>query len=177
MHARITVPSEALGAMCFADYGDKRALPILAGAIERFAPDHASPAGILALADLAGAYEALGGSLPDDLREHVDALHRESAARAASRNPPTAHVGGQKTGRNDPCPCRSGKKYKKCCLAKASASPRFVTSPGVSREQLAIAEEYFRHKDGGRGPAQQLLEFAQPLLDSTDGSKAEAQNA
>jgi len=22
--------------------------------------------------------------------------------------------GGQKTGRNDPCPCGSGKKYKKC---------------------------------------------------------------
>ncbi len=24
----------------------------------------------------------------------------------------------RKTGRNDPCPCRSGKKYKKCCLGK-----------------------------------------------------------
>lgn len=24
---------------------------------------------------------------------------------------------GTKTGRNDPCPCGSGKKYKKCCLA------------------------------------------------------------
>jgi preprotein translocase subunit SecA len=23
-----------------------------------------------------------------------------------------------KTGRNDPCPCGSGKKYKKCCLDK-----------------------------------------------------------
>lgn len=23
-----------------------------------------------------------------------------------------------KTGRNDPCPCGSGKKYKNCCLAK-----------------------------------------------------------
>jgi hypothetical protein len=23
---------------------------------------------------------------------------------------------GQKAGRNDPCPCRSGKKYKKCCM-------------------------------------------------------------
>lgn len=25
---------------------------------------------------------------------------------------------GRKVGRNDPCPCGSGKKYKKCCLAK-----------------------------------------------------------
>ena len=24
----------------------------------------------------------------------------------------------KKIGRNDPCPCKSGKKYKKCCLAK-----------------------------------------------------------
>ena len=23
-----------------------------------------------------------------------------------------------KVGRNDPCPCGSGKKYKKCCLSK-----------------------------------------------------------
>jgi len=23
-----------------------------------------------------------------------------------------------KIGRNDPCPCKSGKKYKKCCLGK-----------------------------------------------------------
>jgi tetratricopeptide (TPR) repeat protein len=34
-------------------------------------------------------------------------------------------------GRNDPCPCGSGKKYKKCCLAKEEA---------VEREQLAKAE-------------------------------------
>ena len=26
-------------------------------------------------------------------------------------------VKGQKIGRNDPCPCGSGKKYKKCCGA------------------------------------------------------------
>ncbi|MBI1993744.1 MAG: SEC-C domain-containing protein [Deltaproteobacteria bacterium] len=25
------------------------------------------------------------------------------------------------TGRNDPCPCGSGKKYKRCCLGKVSA--------------------------------------------------------
>jgi hypothetical protein len=27
---------------------------------------------------------------------------------------------GKKVGRNDPCPCGSGKKYKKCCLLKGS---------------------------------------------------------
>jgi preprotein translocase subunit SecA len=28
---------------------------------------------------------------------------------------------GKKVGRNDPCPCGSGKKYKKCCLLKEEA--------------------------------------------------------
>jgi hypothetical protein len=28
----------------------------------------------------------------------------------------------EKVGRNDPCPCGSGKKYKKCCELKASRS-------------------------------------------------------
>lgn len=27
----------------------------------------------------------------------------------------------QKIGRNDPCPCGSGKKYKSCCQAKAAS--------------------------------------------------------
>lgn len=29
-----------------------------------------------------------------------------------------SNVMGKKIGRNDPCPCGSGKKYKKCCLGK-----------------------------------------------------------
>lgn len=31
----------------------------------------------------------------------------------------TTVVNGPKIGRNDPCPCGSGKKYKKCCGARA----------------------------------------------------------
>ncbi len=31
--------------------------------------------------------------------------------------------GETKVGRNDPCPCGSGRKYKKCCLLKQSAAP------------------------------------------------------
>ncbi len=29
-----------------------------------------------------------------------------------------------KTGRNDPCPCGSGRKYKECCLSKDEAAAR-----------------------------------------------------
>lgn len=32
---------------------------------------------------------------------------------------PATRVVGEKVGRNDPCPCGSGKKYKKCCGASA----------------------------------------------------------
>ena len=28
---------------------------------------------------------------------------------------PTPYIAPPKVGRNDPCPCGSGKKYKKCC--------------------------------------------------------------
>ena len=31
---------------------------------------------------------------------------------------PSGALGGARVGRNDPCPCGSGKKYKKCCLPK-----------------------------------------------------------
>ncbi|MBN2535103.1 MAG: SEC-C domain-containing protein [Spirochaetales bacterium] len=30
-------------------------------------------------------------------------------------NTPKTFVAGKTVGRNDPCPCGSGKKYKKCC--------------------------------------------------------------
>ena len=30
-------------------------------------------------------------------------------------NPPQPKIAEKKVGRNEPCPCGSGKKYKKCC--------------------------------------------------------------
>ena len=43
-------------------------------------------------------------------------------------------------GRNDPCPCGSGRKYKKCCLAKEAVSPAAFTA---SERQSAL-EHLFR---------------------------------
>ena len=34
-------------------------------------------------------------------------------------------------GRNDPCPCGSGKKYKRCCLGKVSARRLFYAQTAV----------------------------------------------
>ena len=36
--------------------------------------------------------------------------------------PPDTIVRHAHVGRNDPCPCGSGKKFKKCCLKKGSAT-------------------------------------------------------
>ena len=41
-----------------------------------------------------------------------------------------------KIGRNDPCPCGSGKKYKKCC-AKKALGPRKVT---VQQSSASVTE-------------------------------------
>jgi len=37
------------------------------------------------------------------------------AANRGGTSKQRAKVGGKKIGRNDPCPCGSGKKYKHCC--------------------------------------------------------------
>jgi preprotein translocase subunit SecA len=37
-----------------------------------------------------------------------------SLAGAGAASQPTQRRTGEKVGRNDPCPCGSGKKYKKC---------------------------------------------------------------
>ncbi|MBQ8578537.1 MAG: preprotein translocase subunit SecA [Clostridia bacterium] len=39
----------------------------------------------------------------------------ETQARAPQRAQTPKNANGEKVGRNDPCPCGSGKKYKKCC--------------------------------------------------------------
>ena len=44
----------------------------------------------------------------------------ESVEVASAARPAVRDASGQKVGRNDPCPCGSGKKYKKCCLLKTA---------------------------------------------------------
>ena len=52
---------------------------------------------------------------PDLIAENMELLHH---ARLATANPPmsSANDSRPKVGRNEPCPCGSGKKFKKCCL-------------------------------------------------------------
>ena len=59
--------------------------------------------------------EDLENLAPDLIPEHVEIMHR---TRLARERPPmsSAYERRPKVGRNDPCPCGSGKKFKKCCL-------------------------------------------------------------
>ena len=50
-----------------------------------------------------------------ELGRYVSALHVVYGNAASDRTRPIENV-TTKLGRNDPCPCGSGKKYKKCCM-------------------------------------------------------------
>jgi hypothetical protein len=53
----------------------------------------------------------------DDLDEEVDFRQRNGSSSTLQRPLPPQRE-PTKIGRNDPCPCGSGKKYKFCCLMK-----------------------------------------------------------
>jgi uncharacterized protein YecA (UPF0149 family) len=112
--------NEFLGALVLADYGDDRGLPLIREAIETFVPDPESPLGARDLADYVDSYERLAGRMPSGLAAHVEKLRSDWAERRAALVDP---VRSTTIGRNDPCPCKSGKKYKKCCLGKAPVAP------------------------------------------------------
>jgi len=105
---------ETFGATCLADYGDSAALPILEGALEDFEPDLESPYELSGLGDLIESFERLGGVVTHDLGEHLAKLEEDFITYRRSLVTPAKAA--EKPGRNDPCPCGSGKKYKRCCL-------------------------------------------------------------
>jgi preprotein translocase subunit SecA len=54
-----------------------------------------------------------------ELRGELPGAARPTGAPVARGVPRTAS--GEKVGRNDPCPCGSGKKYKKCCYLRQNS--------------------------------------------------------
>ena len=57
--------------------------------------------------------EQLQDRLQNAQASHGDEVSSAEARKSAPKNPD-----GSKVGRNDPCPCGSGKKYKNCCGRK-----------------------------------------------------------
>jgi hypothetical protein len=70
-----------------------------------------------------------------------------------------------KEGRNDPCPCGSGKKYKKCCIERERAS----NVGDEAARRMAGGSSYDLPPPSG-GSAQQLVDFAAPFLRGNIGS-------
>jgi uncharacterized protein len=62
------------------------------------------------------AIDRLDEVAPGLIPSMVLTLNRWTKTRA-SKSPANQSVRSRKTGRNEPCPCGSGKKYKKCCGA------------------------------------------------------------
>jgi len=86
----------------------------------------------------------------------------------------------QKVGRNDPCPCGSGKKYKQCCLLKKEEKtpPRklkavWVNQPVSQEEPVNLIERTF-----GSAIATASNKPPQPVapISETDSETAENKN-
>lgn len=57
-------------------------------------------------------YQAVGNDQKAaELKKEIPSLKRSTFVKSMTTSP----IKVEKTGRNDPCPCGSGKKYKKCC--------------------------------------------------------------
>ena len=64
----------------------------------------------------AGPVSEMSGSAPAPASSDGGAAMQEGAeASQATQTIEPIRNRGAKVGRNDPCPCGSGKKYKKCC--------------------------------------------------------------
>ncbi len=57
----------------------------------------------------------------DEWKEIYDDETRDRLYKEQKRSMTVVHE-GPKIGRNDPCPCGSGKKYKKCCGARSQTA-------------------------------------------------------
>jgi SEC-C motif len=85
-----------------------------------------------------------------------------------------------KPGRNDPCPCGSGNKYKKCCLAKDEAASLAQLGSAKTREELTedAARRAVPHLPGihelktaiaaRRGMSEDNLQRYDELMDASD---------
>lgn len=103
--------SPALFSGFLAGYGDPRGLALIETALYGLDEAEAGAWAVHDLRDLLSAYRELAGELPEELAAHLEPLLEQLEPAAAARGVDT------KVGRNDPCPCGSGKKYKRCCIS------------------------------------------------------------
>lgn len=76
-------------------------------------------------------------------------------------------------GRNDPCPCGSGKKYKKCCESKEAISIEEVQTDELERVLQTFYDEYPEKKDVSEF-AELVKTWKKPLQQYLDEEMIEA---
>ena len=61
------------------------------------------------------------------MREFFDESEAAEKHEKAARSPETKQIRQVlRIGRNDPCPCNSGLKFKKCCIDKVNKGPELI---------------------------------------------------
>ncbi len=64
-----------------------------------------------------------------------------------------------KVGRNDPCPCGSGKKYKHCCIDKDNAGLKYKQRSLPDNDEIRKYKEFVESRDDSQEPAPTFNEF------------------
>lgn len=108
----------------------------------------------------------------DPLREHLQiVLWDLREERSVPPVPPPVQaplLRREKVGRNDPCLCGSGKKYKKCCLGKTEAAPS-TPSTMVTEEENRLTARLISYAGHPRFAADDArarsLFFQKPIAD------------
>jgi tetratricopeptide (TPR) repeat protein len=77
------------------------------------------------------------------------------------------------TGRNEPCPCGSGKKYKKCCLPKEEAAKL----EAHAKDQAAREERAAARRDEQRKSRAEVLARLAGGIDDEEDELTAASNA
>lgn len=80
-----------------------------------------------------------------------------------------------KTGRNDPCPCGSGKKYKHCCLPQDQAveHDKLARAAAAAAEEAAARERERQDRIKALDDAHELAEASNAVIALIDAGKLE----
>lgn len=71
---------------------------------------------------------AMGAFDPDEMREYIESTRirrrqiEQMQHRLGYKHPTPQLPARRDVGRNKPCPCGSGMKYKKCCMSKVQSN-------------------------------------------------------
>ncbi|MGH7944601.1 MAG: SEC-C metal-binding domain-containing protein [Opitutaceae bacterium] len=87
--------------------------------------------GMFVVMEANGTTRAVAGYPVLEIQQIIDEHPLEESLIGLDAGPVQARL--KETGRNDPCPCGSGRKYKKCCLTSDEASARQIAANPIQR--------------------------------------------